>query len=147
MILESCQTKPKSLVATDHRRIKRQKGRQRSSLIFWLFDAARGGGRGYCETKFLAVLGIRIQIRIRKDPNVLRDPNPIKPFRFGSGSKRIRIKILHSKTLDSMILRYNSTFIEWKLAWKITENSTSVKMINTFLGRNLSPNDWHFDQH
>jgi len=35
-----------------HRRIKRQKGRQRSSLIFWLFDAARGGGRGYCETKF-----------------------------------------------------------------------------------------------
>ena len=36
-----------------HRRIKRQKGRQRSSLIFWLFNAARGGGRGYCETKFL----------------------------------------------------------------------------------------------
>jgi len=32
------------------RRIKRQKGRQRSSLIFWLFDAAGGGGRGYCET-------------------------------------------------------------------------------------------------
>jgi len=34
-----------------HRRIKRQKGRQRSSLIFWPFDAARGGGRGYCHTK------------------------------------------------------------------------------------------------
>jgi len=38
--------------ALGHRRIKRQKGRQRSSLIFWLFDAARGGGRGYCEIKF-----------------------------------------------------------------------------------------------
>jgi len=36
----------------DHRIIKRQKGRQRSSLIFWLFDAAGGGGRDYCETKF-----------------------------------------------------------------------------------------------
>jgi len=39
-------------VRVGHRRIKRQKGRQRSSLIFWLFDAARGGGRGYCETKY-----------------------------------------------------------------------------------------------
>jgi len=36
-----------------HRRIKRQKGRQRSSLIFWLFDAGGGAGSGYCETKFL----------------------------------------------------------------------------------------------
>jgi len=38
--------------ALKHRRIKRQKGRQRSSLIVWLFDAGEGGGRGYCETKF-----------------------------------------------------------------------------------------------
>ena len=36
----------------NQRRIKRQRGRQRSSLIFWLFGAPRGGGRGYCETKF-----------------------------------------------------------------------------------------------
>ena len=35
-----------------HRRIKRQRGRQRSSLNFWLFDAARGGERGYCDTNF-----------------------------------------------------------------------------------------------
>jgi len=35
-----------------HRQIKRQKGRQMSSLIFWLFDAAGGGGRGFCETMF-----------------------------------------------------------------------------------------------
>jgi len=35
-----------------HRRIKRQKGRQRSPLIFWLFDAAGRGGRGYGETSF-----------------------------------------------------------------------------------------------
>jgi len=40
------------LVSFMHRRIKRQKGRQRSPLIFWLFDAARGGGRGYCDSKF-----------------------------------------------------------------------------------------------
>ena len=36
----------------NHRKIKRQKGRQRSSLIFWLFDACGGGGKSYCETKF-----------------------------------------------------------------------------------------------
>ena len=36
-----------------HRKIERQKERQRLTLIFWLFDAAGGGVRGYCETKFL----------------------------------------------------------------------------------------------
>jgi len=35
----------------DRRRIKRRKGRQRLLLIFWLFDAGGGGGRGYCDTK------------------------------------------------------------------------------------------------
>jgi len=35
-----------------HRRIKRQKGRRWSSLIFGLFVAARVGGRDYCDTKF-----------------------------------------------------------------------------------------------
>jgi len=48
----------------------------------------------------VAVLGIRIRIQIRKDPNVLKDPNlnPIKLFGFGSGSERIRRQILYSET-------------------------------------------------
>jgi len=36
---------PRILVLVMYRKIKRQKGRQRSSLIFWLFDAFGGGGR------------------------------------------------------------------------------------------------------
>jgi hypothetical protein len=39
-----------------------------------------------------SVLGIRIRIQIRKDPNVLKDPNQIKLFGFGS--ERIRTQIL-----------------------------------------------------
>ena len=35
-----------------HIRIERHKGRQSSSLVFWLLDAAGGGGKDNCETKF-----------------------------------------------------------------------------------------------
>jgi len=33
----------------DHRKFKRQKRRQRLSLIFGYFTAASGEGRGYCD--------------------------------------------------------------------------------------------------
>jgi len=38
------------------------------------------------------VIKVVLGIRIRKDPIVCKDPNPIKPFGFGSGSERTRIK-------------------------------------------------------
>jgi len=98
-----------------------------SSHTRWTYDCIQNLSPVFSLVGQQTVLGIRIQIRIRKDPSVLKDPNPIKPSGFGSEGKFYLVKHIIKgkihlwdnkhlpKKLLKTVLQFNKMHLKKKL--------------------------------